>query len=707
MKYSSRSRVCRLFVIALLFAMGTLPQFASGGELEDAISRVEQAGKTLMLSAKKPDAREEIRSVLQFDQLDALIATGTNASRKNITLVRDHFINNLGDLKGKYAKQAEQIRQSLESWIQVLPSKGLKEILAQIKSDPPAFTAVTQEHVLLCRAKLDTAIQNLEAFLDANDSQVDWKSHLNWQTLKTELGSNTPSPAKLQPVLVSFFGNVEGLERPEFTNTRLALRDFMNAVYFASNARIKDMYAAQLNNIETALESYLVKANNDDAWAIGRAAGWLERANQATDLQNELRQQFNKPNIYMQISQNLLAAGGGLDVEETQDIEQDLKGIAVKGVATMKGNINFQMVNDPLKASLDVMLSGKITTDNVAQKSGVTVFTQGLTDIEAQKRISFSEDGFSTLPARASGSTKLELVSIDAPSSVYENAAKTKFFKGRKKNEAAATEIAVEQVAQNMDGQVRELLKDVIDGYHEKVRKPLQRRGGFPVNVSSSSTTEDIQLNLLQTRRYQIASPSEPPALNNDTDVALRIHESFLRNISEVILGGEVLDDTRVREIIESVGAEVPEELKEGPGKKSWAITFSTAQPLSVNFRDGQVEIAVKGREFRDGERTIKESIRIAAVYNVVKTDNGMRLTRDGDVKIDFVGRKSLTTFQVAMRTIMRRKFGAFFKEEMAGQGGIPLPGAWADAGNLMLQQLISDDGWLMLSYKLGEPAAE
>ena len=91
MKYSSQSRVYRLFVIAILLALGTLPQFSSGGELEDAISRVEQAGKTLMLSAKKPEARDEIRSVLQFDQLDSLIATGTNASSKNIMLVRDHF----------------------------------------------------------------------------------------------------------------------------------------------------------------------------------------------------------------------------------------------------------------------------------------------------------------------------------------------------------------------------------------------------------------------------------------------------------------------------------------------------------------------------------------------------------------------------------------------------------------------------------------
>ena len=41
----------------------------------------------------------------------------------------------------------------------------------------------------------------------------------------------------------------------------------------------------------------------------------------------------------------------------------------------------------------------------------------------------------------------------------------------------------------------------------------------------------------------------------------------------------------------------------------------------------------------------------------------------------------------------------------VVGQGGIKLPGQWENAGNLILQQLVADNGWLMLSYNLGKPS--
>ena len=51
----------------------------------------------------------------------------------------------------------------------------------------------------------------------------------------------------------------------------------------------------------------------------------------------------------------------------------------------------------------------------------------------------------------------------------------------------------------------------------------------------------------------------------------------------------------------------------------------------------------------------------------------------------------------------MSKKFNAFFKDDIVGKGGIALPGNWASAGNLILQQIVSDNGWLMLSYNLGK----
>ena len=80
-----------------------------------------------------------------------------------------------------------------------------------------------------------------------------------------------------------------------------------------------------------------------------------------------------------------------------------------------------------------------------------------------------------------------------------------------------------------------------------------------------------------------------------------------------------------------------------------------------------------------------------------------MQLLREGDVNVQFIGKQSLTVGQVAMKTVMSKKFNAFFKDDIVGKGGIPLPGNWASAGNLILQQIVSDNGWLMLSYNLGK----
>lgn len=178
-----------------------------------------------------------------------------------------------------------------------------------------------------------------------------------------------------------------------------------------------------------------------------------------------------------------------------------------------------------------------------------------------------------------------------------------------------------------------------------------------------------------------------------------------MRNFTEVVLGGVELTDEKLEQHMTDLGAEIPAELKTGPGKKSWAITFSKSQPISVGFRDNQIVIAIQGQQFRDGNRVIREMIRIAATYDVEKTETGMRLQRVGDVKVDFLTSKTLTVGQVATKTVMSKKFNALFKDDIVGEGGITLPGKWENAGNLLLRQLVSENGWLMLSYDLGKPA--
>ena len=673
-------------------------------DLTDAIDQVTKSSEALLSAQRKEKAIAKIRDGLQYDSLESLLRQGVTAKKSDIAALRDHYIETIPDFSKKTRLSAEQVRQALEQWVQSLPSLGLKQILEQLKKQPPAFTPITDEQVTSTRTALDASLANLTAFLNAGEVEFDWKEQLQWSLLQEELAKETPNPARMQASLNGFYGaEVIGLESPEFTNVRTALRAFMNAVFFKNNPNSKAMYEAQIGNLITALENYTDHANNDTAWQVGRIIGWLDRAGQASEIQQQIRYHFYQPNIYVHVSQNLISAGELMEVDETEQLKMTVKGLDVVGEARLRGQISFQIAESQEKATLRVILDGTAISRNVAEKSGVTVVTRGKTTLQATKLVAFDGDGFTTEPAQAEATTKLELDSIEGPSSTHESIAKTKFIKMRSQNEKDASAVAVESVTTKMDSQVLELLANVIDGYQDKVRNPLIRRGGFPVNVNSTSTQDYIRLNMLQTGRYQLASPTEPPALNKGTDVALRLHESFIRNFTEVVLGGVELTDEKLVEHMTDLGAEVPEELKTGKGKKLWAITFSSTQPISVSFRDNQLEIAIQGKQFRDGAKVINDRIRIAATYNVLKTDEGMQLVREGDVDVRFMGKTSLTVGQVAMKTVMSKKFNAFFKDDIVGKGGIALPGNWASAGNLILQQIVSDNGWLMLSYNLGK----
>ena len=694
--------LCGWMFFAVLF--GAVTTAVHADDLTEAIDQVSATSRSLLDSQKKEKAITAIRTGLEYDTLEALLRQGVSAKKEDIAKLRDHYIETIPDFPKKTRLSAEQIRQALEQWVQSLPSQNLKQILEQLRKQPPAFVPISDEQVTKTRTALDASIENMKAFLDAGEVDFDWKEQLQWSLLEEELVKDIPNPARMQASLNGFYGaEVVGLERPEFTNVRTALRAYMNAVYFKHNKNSQAMYESQIEKLITALEDYTDHANNETAWQVGRLIGWLDRAGQASAVQQQIRYHFYQPNIYLHVSQNLISAGELMEVDETEQMTLNVKGIAVKGEARLRGQISFQIAESQEKATLRVILDGTALSRNVAQKSGVTVVTRGTTTLQASKLVAFDGEGFTTEPAQAEASTKLELDSIKGPSSTHESIAKTKFIKTRSQNEKDASEVAVESVTTKMDAQVLELLANVIDGYQDKVRNPLIRRGGFPVNVESTSTEDYIRLNMLQTGRYQLASPTEAPALNKGTDVALRLHESFIRNFTEVVLGGVELTDEKLVEHMTDLGAEIPEELETGKGKKSWAITFSSTQPISVSFRDNQLEIAIQGKQFKDGAKIINDRIRIAATYNVKKTDEGMQLLRDGDVDVQFVGRQSLTVSQVAMKTVMSKKFNAFFKDDIVGKGGIPLPGNWASAGNLILQQIVSDNGWLMLSYNLGK----
>jgi hypothetical protein len=172
------------------------------------------------------------------------------------------------------------------------------------------------------------------------------------------------------------------------------------------------------------------------------------------------------------------------------------------------------------------------------------------------------------------------------------------------------------------------------------------------------------------------------------------------------MIGGVTLTGEQLEELLSKTSGEIPDELKTGQGKAPWSITFSPTKPVSATFRDGVITFAIYGRRFLQGKNNIESPIQLSASYTIKRTPKGATLTRQGDVVVEFTQLEKLGPSQIALRTVMRRKFEALFKPEFVTED-LQLPGRWADAGILQLAAVSPDQGWLSLGWNLKSADAE
>jgi hypothetical protein len=177
------------------------------------------------------------------------------------------------------------------------------------------------------------------------------------------------------------------------------------------------------------------------------------------------------------------------------------------------------------------------------------------------------------------------------------------------------------------------------------------------------------------------------------------MHETMVLNFGETLLGGETLTDERLVELLTESEVEVPEELQVTPDKDPWSITFASVQPVSARFENNRMKLAIHGRRFTRGEQVVRADIEISADYVLERQGNGSKLTRQGDVMVEYLDRERLSVGQVAMKTFLRKKFDALFKAEFKSDG-LQLPDRLKAVGPLKLRELSADKGWLVLAWE-------
>ena len=92
----------------------------------------------------------------------------------------------------------------------------------------------------------------------------------------------------------------------------------------------------------------------------------------------------------------------------------------------------------------------------------------------------------------------------------------------------------------------------------------------------------------------------------------------------------------------------------------------------------------------------------VTATYKFVKTPEGYRAVRQGDLQIygyGLVPGAKRSCSQQGIYTVLQRKFGKIFGPEIKLQGFKFESGKLAAVGQLVPQEIIAQDGWLAVGY--------
>ena len=691
--------IARIFIVLITSVLLFSP--AKAEELSQ--SKVESSLQELHAWLGDTQNANSWHEYLYTDTLETQLELGDSVS---VVELKEVLMQYQSDATGLELQQFTSVKDSLYHWTSVLEDAPTS-LPEEIKAAASRFAPITSAEVETAKIQLIASAKVLNSLL-LRSRGVDhegWKKYLRWDEMHAEISSENPNVQVLEETFSRYRSGENGLELRQFTAVRRSLRNYINKLFFANNKQYNEQYQMQLNLLAEELEEYAKTPNSQQSQLIGGQLGWLEQGDQVPELVTKIRNTYNQSNLFLTVSKPFLAAGIERPIDDVSDIREEILGTRIYGKGHTVGELQLDLVPSQDSAILELIMTGETTSKNIGYNRSVVVHTRGVTQVSGRKRLVLDADGIRALAARASCSTSSIFDSIYAPSNFVTKIANKRAYKQKAEAEAVGSRRAEYRVAQRMNSEAGELLADLNEKIKEQFQKPLKSRDSFPAKMDFSTTTEGLQLEMMQVTRFQLAAPTAPPStVSGDEDLAVQLHESMINNFGESILGGVKLTDEGLVELLEQRGKEIPAELQITDDKDPWSITFDYIRPIEVRFEEGQVAVSIRGRQFTRGETAINKTVKIGAVYNISKGKTGAKLVRDGDVNLEFLRMKKLGAREIAFKTFMVKKFDAIFEKEIVGEG-LKMQGEWEKLGPLPLSLLSSDKGWLSMGWNIPSQA--
>ena len=575
-----------------------------------------------------------------------------------------------------------------------------------------AFRPITEARRAAARQRVVETAGALERLWTSPDGELDqaaWEAYLGWPSFRKQLEAKQPELAVLRTTIERLFQHRDHLHRKPFTDFRDALVRWFQLEQASRDPQLAAKYGRALDQLQSAAAR--LARQPDDAAAARQVAGvigFLRGIEQAAEVVRLVESTFWKDNLEAFVSNRFVAAGLSEPIDQPSKVIHDcILGTSVRSEVTTTGKVKGRTIDSSDAAAVRLTIRGDAFAKTVGWQRSVTVYSNSRTDLCAEVDVFVDLEGLRTSCISAGASTCSHVYALCAPSRLVERIAWRRVAKTKPCAEEVASQKAAARLRAEVAERLEELGKEFESGLDARLRHPLMRRGGWPLGSAFASDQQGIRVRLRHRPVGRPAAATPAPPLDRSSDMAVRLHETFVDNFALTILGGYRMTSDKLAQVLKRLGID-PEKASgkpkaTGEGTKSeepWAITFSRLRPVTVSFRDGKVAFAIRGERFEDADRVVSRIIEMSATYRVEKTDQGARLVREGPVSVAFVGRRGIGPSDILVRDAMKARFERLFQKEIATEG-LTLPGRWKAAGTLKLAALASQGGWLSLSWRM------
>ena len=235
-----------------------------------------------------------------------------------------------------------------------------------------------------------------------------------------------------------------------------------------------------------------------------------------------------------------------------------------------------------------------------------------------------------------------------------------------------------------------------------KFRDPLQRAGTYPALINVSSTDDELNVVALEAGWTQLGAPNEPPSLPGAHAIKIVAHESVVNNAGNTMFSARTIHDYEIRNEVICRRGSLPDDMKDDEDRDPWSITFADEQPIHFQISDGGFNLLLKFKQFTSGERELHR-VNVAATYRAKRTARDwssfakatLVIRRDREAEGE-----RIPIGEVALRSILRKKFSKLFKERIEGEG-LEMPGKYKSLGKLPLGDYLMESGWAAIGWDM------